>query len=235
MSNPRIQRGSTKENQMKFLGVPSSGSQAGTTFSHNRAGQYTRNRRTPVNPVGTGRRSIVRANFGAASGAWASLSSAAQASWNAFAASHPVTDRLGSSITLTGHQMYVSVGASCKNVGVALPTVVPASTLTHAPNATVFTVTAAGVITITLDASGSAADFILIAFSAPQSSGVTFCKTFWQQLHVAGNSAGAATYGTAYVAQFGTIPVGTKVFLKLTPVNQYGWTGTPVTLVATAT
>lgn len=235
MSHPGIKSGSTKANQMKFLGVPSSGSMAGTTWSHNRAGQYTRNRRSPVQPVGTGRRSFIRGAFGASSGAWSSLASADQASWNSFAASHPITDALGSSITLTGHQMFVGVATADQNVGQAIPTLVPASVLTTAPNATVFTVTAAGVITVTLDASGDAADFILMSFSAPQSAGVTFCKTFWQQLFVAGNSAGAATYGAAYVAQFGTIPVGTKVFLKLTPVNQYGWTGTPVTYTAVAT
>lgn len=217
---------------MKFLGVPSSGSQAGTTWSHNRAGQYTRNRRSPVQPVGTGRRAFVRGAFGASSTAWAALSAAAQASWNAYAASHPITDRLGSSITLTGHQMFVGIATQCQNVGLPIPTVVPADSSTTAPNATVFTVTAAGVLTITLDASGSPSDYILVSFSAPQSSGVTFCKTFWQQTVVPGDSAGGATYGAAYIAQFGTIPAGTKVFLKLTPVNQYGVAGTPVTYTA---
>lgn len=217
---------------MKFLGPPSSGSIAGTTSSHNRAGQYTRNRRSPVQPVGTGRRAFVRAAFGASSSAWSALSAAAQASWNNFAASHPVTDALGQAVTLTGHQMFVGVATNLQNCGQAIPTVVPVSTATVAPAFSVFTVTHLGVITLTLTPSGGASDFVLIAFSAPQSAGVTFCKTFWQQLHVPGNSVGAATYGTAYVVQFGTIPAGTKVFLRLTPVNQYGFSGTP--LIASA-
>lgn len=217
---------------MKFLGPPSSGSIAGTTFSHNRAGQYQRNRRAPVQPIGTGRRAFVRANFAAASSAWAALTGAAQASWIAYADAHPITDALGQSVTLTGQQMYVAIGAQLLNCGSALPTVVPVSSSVAAPLATVFTVTHLGVITITLTASGGASDFILIAFSKPVSAGVTFNSTFWQQTHVPGNSIGAATYGTAYVAQFGTIPAGTKVFLKLTPVNQYGVTGTPVEMVA---
>lgn len=128
--------------------------------------------------------------------------------------------------------MYVAVGTQLLNVGSTLPTVVPVSTVVAAPVVTVFTVTHLGVITITLTASGGASDFILIAFSAPQSPGVTFNKTYWQQTHIAGNSVGGATFGTAYVVQFGTIPVGTKVFLKLTPVNQYGVTGTPVVQTA---
>lgn len=217
---------------MKFLGPPQSGSYAGMTSSHNRAGQYLRNRRAPVQPVGTGRRAFVRSAFGAASTAWSALTAAAQASWIAYAAAHPITDSLGQSITLTGHQMYVSVGTSLLNCGSVLPTAVPVSSTVAAPVVTVFTVTHLGVITITLSASGAASDFILVAFSAPQSPGVTFCKTFWQQTHVAGNSVGGATFGTAYVAQFGTIPAGTKVFLKLTPVNQYGVAGTPLETVA---
>lgn len=217
---------------MKFLGPPSSGSIAGTTYSHNRAGQYTRNRRSPVQPVGTGRRASIRSWFGASSTAWAALSAANQAAWIAYAAAHPITDALGQSITLTGHQMFVAVATALQNVGVAIPSIPPVGSATTAPVASVFTVTHLGVITITLSGSGSASDFILIAFSGPQSAGITFCKTFWQQTHVPASSVGAATYGTAYVAQFGTIPAGSKVFLKLTPVNQYGVTGTPVILSA---
>jgi hypothetical protein len=220
---------------MKFLGVPSSGSIAGTVFSHNRAGQYQRNRRAPVQPVGTGRRAFVRANFSAASTAWAALTAANQAAWIAFANSHPITDSLGQSITLTGQQMYVAVGAQLLNCGQTLPTAVPVSSAVAAPVVSAFTVTHAGVITVTLTASGTASDFILFGFSAPLSAGITFNSTYWQMLHVPGNSTGGATYGTAYVAQFGTIPTGAKIFLRLTPVNQYGVTGTPVTVTAVAT
>jgi hypothetical protein len=177
----------------------------------------------------------MRAAFGSASSGWASLSSADQAAWIAFAAGHPVTDSLGQSITLTGQQMYVSVGTQLLNCGQTLPTAVPVSTTTAAPVVSAFTVTAAGVITITLTPSGTAADFILVGMAAPVSAGVTFQKTFWQQTVLPGNSAGGATYGPAYVAQFGTLTAGTIVFMRLTPVNQYGFTGTPVIVSAVVT
>jgi hypothetical protein len=219
---------------MKFLGMPSSGSIAGTTFSHNRAGQYTRNRRSPVQPVGTGRRAFIRASFGGASSAWGALDAATQAAWNAYAASYPYVDKLGQAIKLTGQQMYVAIGTQLLNCAQTLPSDVPVSNSTNAPVVSAFTVTHAGVITVTLDGSGSADDFILLAFSPPQSSGRTFCKTFWQQVVLPGDSVGGATYGTDYVAQFGTISAGQKVFLRATPVNQYGVTGVPVILPATA-
>lgn len=220
---------------MKFLGPPSSGSIAGTTFSHNRAGQYQRNRRAPVQPVGTGRRAFIRASFSAASTAWAALTGANQAAWIAYANSHPITDALGQSITLTGQQMFVAIGTQLLNVGSPLPTIPPVSSAVSAPIVSAFTVTHLGVITVTLTASGGASDFILLGFSAPLSAGITFNSTYWQQTTLPGNSVGGATYGTAYVAHFGTIPTGSKVFLKLTPVNQYGVTGTPVTVTAVAT
>jgi hypothetical protein len=220
---------------MKFLGNPSSGSTANLTYSHNKGGQYTRNRRSPTQPVGTGRRAFIRSAFGNASSAWGALSAANQAAWVSFAPGHPITDALGQSIVLSGHQLFVGVATALLNVLQALPTVPPASTTTATPICTVFSVTHLGVITLTLTASGGATDFILVAFSAPQSPGITFCKTFWQQTHIAGNSTGGATYGAAYVAQFGTIPTGSKVFVKLTPVNQYGWTGTPIIMTAVVT
>jgi hypothetical protein len=221
---------------MKFLGAPSSGSIAGTTSSHNRAGQYTRNRRTPVNPVGTGRRATVRAAFGAAAKGYAALTAPQQNLWIAYGQAYPVTDRLGQSIKLTGQQAYIQINASLANVGGAATLVPPLSNAVIAPAFSVLTfVHSTGILTLTLTPSGSASDFIAIAFSGPKSSGTGFCATFWQQTHVAGNSVGGAAYGTAYAAQFGIPAVGQRVFYKLTPVNQYGVAGVPLIGFVTVT
>ena len=193
---------------MKFLGAPSSGSIAGTTSSHNRAGQYTRNRRTPVNPVGTGRRATVRSNFSTAAKGYAALTAPQQAAWAAYALNYPVIDALGQSIKLTGQQMYVSINAQLLNVGAAVATVPPVTNAVTPVVVTAATMTHLGVMTITLGAGGAATDYICLAFSKPRSSGTGFNGTFWQELVVPANSAGAATYGTAYVAQFGLPGVG---------------------------
>ena len=213
---------------MKILDVPQSGSLGAQTSSHNRAGQYRRARRSPVQPVGTGRRATVRANMGAASSGYAQLTFSEQQAWAAYADAHPITDALGQSIRLTGHQMFVAVNASLLNAGSTVTTVPPIDSTTVAPIVTVATLTSAGVLTLTLTPSGTADDFILVAFSAPKSGGVSSWKSTWQQLVLPGNSAGAATYGAAYVAQFGLPAAGSRVFYKLTPVNQYGVKGTPV-------
>jgi len=220
---------------MKYLGNPQSGSQAGTTASHNSAGQYLRSRRAPVQPVGTGRRAFIKAAFGAAASAWAALSAINQAGWVSFAAGHPITDALGQSITLTGQQMFVAVGTQLLNCGAALPTVAPLTGTVYTVGAPTFTVVSAGAITLTPTGAGAAADYLLYAFSAPQSGGVLFCKTFWQAGHVAGNSTTAIVATTAYHTQFGVPAVGQRVFCKVTPVSQYGVTGTPNIFFASAT
>jgi hypothetical protein len=219
---------------MKYLGAPQSGSQANTTASHNRAGQYYRNRRSPVQPVGTGRRAFIKASFGAASSAWASLSAINQAGWTSFAASHPITDALGQSIVLTGQQMFVSCATQLLNCGGAVPSVPPVTGTVYSVGAPVFTVVSAGAITLTPTGVGAAADFLLYAFSAPVSGGVLFQKTFWQAGHVAGNSVAAIVATAPYHTQFGAPAVGQRVFCKVTPVNQYGVTGTPNIFFATA-
>ena len=218
---------------MKFLGAPSSGSIAGTTSSHNRAGQYTRNRRSPVQPVGSGRKAIVRANFGAASSGWAALTAAQQASWNNYASLYPVTDALGQSITLTGQQMYISIGAQLKNCGQALPTAVPVSNTVFAATPTSVTAVHAGALTLTPSGLGGTSDFLCVAWAGPVSGGVGFMKTFWQETVIAGNVATAHVSTTAYTTEFGAYVAGQRIFYKLTPVNQYGVTGVPVIGYAT--
>jgi hypothetical protein len=216
---------------MKYLGPPQSGSQAGTTASHNRAGQYFRNRRSPVQPVGTGRRAFIRSAFGSGSSAWAGLTDSDRASWSSFADSHPVTDSLGQSIKLTGQQMFVGVFTQDVNVGGITPPDVPSTTSVFTPAITAFTFvhTTTPALTLTLDGGGAADAYALIAFSRPVGAGVSFMKTYWQCKVVAGDDSSVTGLLALYEAQFGLPPVGSRVFVKVTPVNADFWTGTPIT------
>lgn len=212
---------------MKILDVPQSGSLGGQTSSHNRAGQYRRARRAPTQPVGTGRRGIIRAAFGAASSGWSGITDAQRAAWASYADGTPYTDALGQSIRLTGHQMFVAVNTQLQNCGVAINPVPPISNVTIAPTVSVATLTHLGVGTLTLNAGGAVTDYVLIAFSKPQGAGRSFVGNYWQDTHILANVVTATLFGPTFVAQFGAVNVGQKVFYKLTPVNQYGVTGTP--------
>jgi hypothetical protein len=129
--------------------------------------------------------------------------------------------------------MFVSVNSQLLNVGEAVITTPPESSDVFAVGEATVTVTSAGVVTVTPSGNGAAGDFLLIAFSAPQSPGRSFCKTFWQSDVTAGGSATPVVQSDEYVAQFGLPMEGWRVFFKLTPVNEFGVTGVPLIGFAT--
>jgi hypothetical protein len=104
-----------------------SGSQGSRTYSHNKGGAYTRNRRIPTNPT-TVAQGAVRNQLAASSANWANLSDADRNAWSAYAAANPVIDRLGSSITISGQSMYVSCNTRLQQMGQAVITTPPIDT-----------------------------------------------------------------------------------------------------------
>ena len=213
---------------MKYLGAPQSGSQANTTASKGRAGQYYRNRRSPVQPVGTGRRAFVRAAFGAASSAYATLTGAQQAAWASYAATTPYTDSLGQSIILTGHQMFVAISTQLQNVGQPINPLPPVSSTVFSQGLVNVSAMADGTILVRLAGAGDPADTSLVAFTAPQSGGTSFCKNFWQSDFVEADIINPFDYSGEYLAQFGLPPQNGRIFYSIRPVNQYGVGGVPV-------
>lgn len=228
-----FQRQTPNPKTMKYLDVPSSGSIADRTHSHNRAGQYTRNRRAPVQPIGTGRRAFIRSAFGNASAAWATLTNAQQEAWISFAADHPITDALGQAVVLTGHQMYVALTTNLVNVGLA-PLTDPPTTLVT-PDLSAISATFGVAAGLEVDAIGGAAgDFVAVSVSKPLGTGRRFNKTFWQPLGADGYvdvAGGTYTLTTAkYSAEFGTLTAGKVVFVRVIGINARGWAGTPTIL-----
>lgn len=211
---------------MKYLGPPQSGSQAGTTASHNRAGQYFRNRRTPVTPTRTPKQGVLRAAFGSVSSAWQTLTSAAQAAWTGFAAGYPVVDSLGQSVVLTGHQYFVGVNTSLLNAGQAIVLTPPTNT----------TLNPLSPVTIYVDASGTfivgfappvSGDFALVAASKILSAGRLFNRAF-SQFAVGDSTTSYADISQQFTAQFGQPIAGKRVFGRLVAVNSSGMSASPV-------
>lgn len=94
---------------MKFKGTligEASGSLASLTFSHNRGGQYIRQRAIPVNP-GTGLQIAVRSFFSALQERWSSVLTQAQRdAWDLYAEQTPLLDALGEPRNVGGKGMY---------------------------------------------------------------------------------------------------------------------------------
>ena len=93
-----------------------SGRIAGTVHARNRGGSYIRRFSVPVNPSTTFQQQI-RSSLATASAAWRNLSAGVQLAWGAWAETHPVIDRLGAAIKLSGAQAFVAVNRNAFSAG----------------------------------------------------------------------------------------------------------------------
>lgn len=94
-----------------------SGSQGGSTYSHNRYGMYIRNRAVPVNPDSP-RQDAIRTVFSDLAQHWRnSLTANQRLSWDTYAANVSVKDKLGNDIYLTGFNHYLRSNVAILQAG----------------------------------------------------------------------------------------------------------------------
>jgi hypothetical protein len=198
---------------MKFLAEPRSGSQAGTTSSHNRFGQYTRSRAIPVNPRST-QQGAVRARLSANAAAWRALTALQRAGWSDLALSMNRSDALGQSYNLTGFLAFVSVNNNQTAAGNATLTDAPALTTPSTILTAVITLTAAALsVAYTVTPLGAGAR--LFSYCSPQrSAGRNFENDLRLMAVSAAAAASPATLFSAYSAKFGTPIVGQRIFFS---------------------
>jgi len=208
---------------MKMLDVPQSGSIGGVTSSHNRAGQYKRNRRAPVSPTRTPKQSVARARFGAASALWQTLNAAMQNAWTAFAAAYPIVDALGQSVTLTGQQYFVGIQSQLQAVGQPTNTAVPTNTTLFPIDTPVLYADGSGTFIVSV-AEVNAGDFNKVSCSPVLSNGVNFNKQF-SLFAVLDNNNPVLDISQTYAAQYGAPVAGKKIFVALVDVNSSGMNG----------
>ena len=107
-----------------LLGVQMSGSIGGITFSHNRAGPYTRSRATPVNP-NTVYQQAVRSAMAALSAYWgSSLTQEQRDAWDLYAYNVPLTNRLGDPINVGGLGMFQRTNVPVLQTGLGGGTII---------------------------------------------------------------------------------------------------------------
>lgn len=199
---------------MKFLDVPQSGSEAGTTSSRNRFGQYRRTRAIPVNPSSTFQ-GTVRDRLGANSAAWRALTDVQRAGWSSLGGQMSRTDSLGQSYTLTGFMAYVSVNNNLLAAGEAVVSAAPGLVTPSGLVTATITLTAAA-FSVAYTTTPLAAGVRLFAFCSPQRSAGRSFEGDYRLIQVsAAAAASPLNIFTAYEARFGTPVVGNKVFLSL--------------------
>jgi hypothetical protein len=157
-----------------------SGRVAGTVHARNKGGSYIRRFSVPVNPATTFQQNVRNA-LASSSAAWRNLTPTQQTAWQAWAATHPIIDRLGAAITLSGQQAYVALTQNAFNNGdgVAFYDVPPPSPVYEFPFEGDFAVVAASggpTLTIGQTVQPAADTQVFVFASPPVSAGVTFVK-----------------------------------------------------------
>lgn len=199
---------------MKILDVPQSGSQAGTTSSRNRFGQYKRTRATPVNPNSPAQGSV-RARMSANAAGWRALTGAQRAGWADLGLSMARSDSLGQSYKLNGFMAYCSVNNNNVAAGNAIVSDAPALVTPPALLTATITLTAAA-FSVAYTATPLGAGARLFSFVSPQrSAGRSFEGDFRLLAVSAAAAASPANLLAAYTAKFGVPIVGNRIFLSL--------------------
>lgn len=197
------------------------GSVAGTVFSKNTYGAYTRTKVTPVNPS-TGAQQLVRQFFAAISQAWRGITDAQRTLWNQSAGNFSRNNIFGDQISLTGFNLYKQLNQNLLNIGVVR--------IDDAPlPAAVFGFTALAIVAnttlATLDATFAPAipigTSVIVFATAPQSAGKNFVKSEYRQIAVLTDvDLSPEDLAAAYIVKFGALPpIGSKVFVQLKPIN----------------
>jgi hypothetical protein len=204
---------------------------AGTVFSKNRYGAYTRTKVTPVNPQSTAQQ-LVRGRFAARSAAWRGLTEAQRQSWIDGAAGFPVTDIFGNAKILSGQALYGKFNLNLAQAGqaaittcpsaVAIPSLVSASLVADVSSSTV---------DITMGVAAVPAGFTAVAFATPlYGAGISFVKNKYRFLaaKVPSTDLNPLELGVDWAALFGALVAGQKVSVSVFLVsNTSGQAGVP--------
>lgn len=210
---------------MKYKGTiigEASGSVASLTFSHNRGGQYIRQRSVPVNP-NTVFQQLIRGYFAQLASRWVdSLTAPQRDSWETYAQAVPLPDSLGEPRVLNGMSMYQRCNTPRLQVGLArsddAPTIYNLGTFTGLDTDTVSA--AADTVDTTFDTGDAWVDLdgagMLVYCSRPQNQTINYFKGPYRLAGVVlGNSTIPPTSPDTLSLPF-VVAADHKVFVKKT-------------------
>lgn len=197
------------------------GKLGGHVFSKNRAGAYTRTKVTPVNPQSSSQ-VTVRNRFTTYAQNFRALTAAQILAWNTAVANFIGTDIFGDSKTPSGINLYSRLNLNLANAGQSAITSPPLPT--GATPAVITSITADVSSSLFTIASALAAVpagmTLVIEATGLVSPGKSFVKS---EFRVIGTEAAAAAFpvaaGARWIAKFGTLVSGQKVFCRVKTVN----------------
>lgn len=206
-----------------------SGSIGGITYSHNKAGMYTRGRSIPVNP-NTGKQTIVRSAMTELVNAWTNdLSDAQRTAWNLYASNVPVVNALGDAVNRSGQNWYIGSNVPrlqlLNTPGLAfLPTRVDAGPTTFDRGNFItppITASATSGVEATIDDPSGWVDedqsWMILYMGKPQNSTINYFKGPWRIIDAAEGDTMAPP------AQILSLPAITAALAWPLVAGQYVW------------
>lgn len=192
----------------------------GHVFSKNRAGAYMRTKVTPVNPQ-TSFQNAVRSRLTGLSQAWRDLTASQREAWNSAVQDFQRTDIFGDLKTPSGFNLYQRLNNNLLTIGEAAIDTPPLVGSVYAPvTLSVAAAAGAGTVAITFTGAIPATDAVKLFATAPVSAGKSFVKSEYRLLAILDNAdTSPFAAGTAYVARFGAMTAGQKVFVQMVGVN----------------
>lgn len=194
----------------------------GSVFSKNRGGAYVRTKVTPVNPQ-TLAQGNVRAALTNLSQSWKALTEAQRLAWNSAVSQFTSTDIFGDIKTPSGINLYNKLNLNLAAIGEAPISVPPlAVSVGYFDTLAITAAAGAGTIAVAYTTVGASVDQTVIVEATPcMSAGKNFVKSEFRQIGTfAGSAASPQSIGAMYVAKFGALVAGQKVFIRLKFVDK---------------
>jgi hypothetical protein len=207
---------------MKIQDIPQVGKLGLTVTWHGRNGQLRRILAIPKNPR-TDRQLEVRDLLQQQARRFDALTDVQQDAWNVAAAAFHSTPSLGQSGPLTGLQLFVRVNCKLGLLGqdaVDVPPVAPQFPAL-APQGLVITNTG-GAVAVKLTCPTNPGENTVLRASPPQNSAIRACRNCRIIRTCPVPTAGSADITSLYVAEFGAVPIGKRLFVQAsTMVNGF--------------
>jgi hypothetical protein len=195
-----------------------SGKIGGTVFARNRGGAYARAYAIPTRVTSETAQSV-KAAFAAASQAYANLTTAQIAAWDAYGQENPVSNRIGQLITLKGQSWFVGCNARLIVAGesqITLPPILAAPVIAVADNPVVDV--SDTLATIDVAAHTADASIRIAVYGARSvSAGKRYLENLYTTVYLsdAGASGTTLSFGSNLEAKLGSLQAGVTYHFKV--------------------
>lgn len=185
----------------------------GSVASHNRYGDYWRNKTTPVNPR-TQFQQNVRAAMATNARDWRALSADNRASWNGAAPSRPFTDIWGDKLIYSGFNLFMKVNQAAANFGTAKFTQAPPNEPAPDDIRGILVEEASGVVTVGVTNDVTDGQMLIVYGAANYSAGKSYTKNLQKLLGVFTTATPPIQINAALEARFGSLIPGTGIVIR---------------------